>query len=103
MRHTVAAKAIDFRGLYRNRANSLVAGTLNTMRAAMRMQKGPNSAATLNLAPRHLIVPATMEGIARALLTSQGDPAGTHAGVNNIWRNSLDLVVEARLDASTVS
>jgi hypothetical protein len=79
------------------------AALLNKARAVMRKQTGISSDAILNIVPRFLIVPAALEGTARALLTSEADPAGTHSGVANIWRGSLELVVHPRLDASSTT
>ena len=52
----------------------------------------------MNIKPEFLIVPAALEADAAQLLTSTADPAASNSGVANIYRNSLNLIVDAELD-----
>lgn len=72
--------------------------TLSEARAAMRKQKNLRGKETLNISPAFLIVPAALETEAEKILMSISDPASNNAGVANVFRNSLTLVVDAELD-----
>lgn len=79
------------------------AGPINTQtmsegRRMMRTQKGIRGEATLNIAPKYLLVPAELETGAAQHLRSEADPDGKHSGVTNVFRNSVDLIVDAELD-----
>ena len=65
----------------------------------MRKQKNQRGKETLNISPEFLIVPASLEVAAAQLLRSVADPSATHAGVANIFANSMNLIVDAELDA----
>ncbi|MDY7990679.1 Mu-like prophage major head subunit gpT family protein [Paenibacillus polymyxa] len=67
-------------------------------RTAMRTQKGQRGEATLNIAPQFLLVPASLETGANQFLHSDADPSGKHSGVSNVFRNSMDIIVDAELD-----
>ena len=64
----------------------------------MRKQKNIRGVETLNNKPEFLIVPAALEADAAQLLVSTADPAANNSGVANIYRNSLNLIVDAELD-----
>jgi hypothetical protein len=82
---------------------ALASGTLGTARTAMRKQTGPNGA-TLNIAPRFLLVPAALEMTADVLLRSVASTdSEKNSGVVNPWQNALVPVVEARLDATSAT
>jgi hypothetical protein len=82
---------------------ALASGTLGTARTAMRKQTGPNGA-TLNIAPRYLLVPAALEMTADVLLRSVASTdSEKNSGVVNPWQNALVPVVEARLDATSAT
>ena len=69
----------------------------------MRKQTGPNGA-TLNIAPRYLLVPAALEMTADVLLRSVASTdSEKNSGVVNPWQNALTPVVEARLDATSAT
>ncbi|MEC0234067.1 Mu-like prophage major head subunit gpT family protein [Paenibacillus kribbensis] len=72
--------------------------TMSEGRQKMRTQKGQREEAVLNIAPRYLLVPASLETEATQYLRSEADPAGAHSGVVNVFRNSYDIVVDAELD-----
>ncbi|GIO33118.1 hypothetical protein J2TS6_42590 [Paenibacillus albilobatus] len=72
--------------------------TMSEGRKLMRTQKGIRGEATLNIAPKYLLVPAEQETIASQYIRSEADPEGKHSGVTNVFRNSLDIIVDAELD-----
>lgn len=72
--------------------------TVSAGRTAMRKQTNLRGLETLNIAPSFLLVPAALETDAQQFLWSIADPAGVHAGVANVFRNSLTLVVDAEID-----
>ncbi len=84
-------------------ANLGTGGAINTQtmsegRKMMRTQKGIRGEAILNIAPKYLLVPAELETGAAQHLRSEADPDGKHSGVTNVFRNSVDLIVDAELD-----
>jgi hypothetical protein len=84
-----------------NPAAALSSTALGVGRTAMRKQTGPKGA-TLNIAPRYLLVPAALEMTADVLLRSVASTdSEKNAGVVNPWQNALVPVVEARLDATS--
>jgi len=62
------------------------------------MHKDISGNANLNIRPSLLVIPAALEDTARLLMTSETDPAQTNSRVINLVRNSLEIVVDARLD-----
>lgn len=72
--------------------------TLSEARQLLRKQKDFSKKFSLNLAAKYLIVPSTYETTAEQLLQSLADPSGDHSGVANVFRNSLDIVVDTALD-----
>jgi hypothetical protein len=84
--------------------SALGTGSLTTMRAAMRVQKG-KQAEELNVAPSFLIVPSALEQTAYQLTSSQFVPA-KFSDVNEFrqgGRTALDPIVEALLDANSAT
>lgn len=85
---------------------ALTVGALGTAKSLMRRMKGANTKgaaagpAILNIEPRFLVVPATIETTAAQLLNSAYDPADNKNQVYNPFRN-LQLVVEPLLDDSS--
>lgn len=78
--------------------------TLNAARTAMRLQKGLQNE-ELNIAPRHLIVPATQEMLAYQF-TSPNYVPNASTGINEFaagGRTSLEVVVESVLDANSTT
>lgn len=84
-------------------ATAPTVSTLDTAFVAMARQTDPNHGKTLNITPRYLIVPKTLETTARVLVTSTYDPAGGTSTKNmftpNPFNNRLEVVSDARLDA----
>ncbi|MFO1217653.1 MAG: Mu-like prophage major head subunit gpT family protein [Burkholderiaceae bacterium] len=84
--------------------SALQFSALSAARAAMRVQKGLQGE-ELNLAPSRLIVPASLEGTAYQLTSSQYVPA-TQSAVSEFrqgGRTSLEPIVEPILDANSVT
>lgn len=72
--------------------------SLTAARQLLRKQKDMSGKYNLNLTPAFLIVPTKHETIAAQLIRSEADPTGANSGVYNVFRNSLNLVVDAALD-----
>lgn len=79
-------------------AGALSTQTLSELIKLMRKQKNIRGKETLNIKPEFLIVPAALEATAAQLLVSTADPAANNSGVANIYRNSMNLIVDAELD-----
>ena len=77
---------------------ALSTATLAELIKLMRKQKNIRGKETLNIKPEFLIVPAALEATASQLLVSTADPAANNSGVANIYRNSMNLIVDAELD-----
>ena len=80
---------------------SLSVASLGQARKAMRIQKGMNGSAHLNIRPRYLIVPASLETTAEQLVSSLIDPSKSNDTPNLDFIRGLELVVDARLDADS--
>lgn len=72
--------------------------SMSDARVRMRTQKDLRGNATLNIAPKYLLVPAALETSANQYMRSEADPAAAHSGVANVFRNSYTTVVDAELD-----
>ena len=87
-------------------ANLTASGTaisvssLDVARAAMRVQKTPQGV-VMNLAPRFLIVPAAKETIANQYTSA--DFVSAKSSDINPFKNTLQVVVEVRLDANSTT
>lgn len=79
-------------------AGALSTQTLSELIKLMRKQKNIRGKETLNIKPEFLIVPAALEATAAQLLVSTADPAANNSGVANIYRNSMNLIIDAELD-----
>ncbi len=72
--------------------------TLSELRMLTRKQKNQRGKETLNISPAYLLVPAALETDAEKILFSIAAPDGEHAGVANVFKNSLTPVIDAELD-----
>lgn len=72
--------------------------SLGELRAKLRTQKNLRGKEVLNIEGRILVVPAALEVAAWELLNSTASPSGSNSGVANVFRNALNLVVDAELD-----
>jgi len=70
-------------------------------RTAMRTQKA--GAVTLNISPSYFLVPAALEDTARVLMASETDPSQTNSKKPNPVRNAAEIIVDARLDAASLT
>ena len=82
-------------------ATAISVNSIGAGRAAMRVQQEPSSKQPLNLQPGLLLVPAALETIAQQFI-SQAYLAAKQADYNP-FAGSLELIVEARLDASSTN
>lgn len=73
--------------------------TLNTNKAAMRLQTGMDGG-ILNIVPHYIVVPAALEGTVKNLINSQFDPG---ANLNQVFNphSNLTVVIEPLLDANS--
>ena len=84
-------------------AGALSVTELGIARAAMRKQKGIKGEGVLNIVPRFLIVPASLETTAEQLIASLVDPSKSNDTGNLSWIRRLELVVDARLDEDSTT
>jgi hypothetical protein len=83
-------------------ATAPTVATLNTANVAMARQTDPNTSAALNIIPRYLVVPKTLENTARVLMAATYDPAGTAGTLPpNPFSGRYEVVSDARLDGQT--
>jgi hypothetical protein len=80
---------------------AIAAATVGAGRTAMRTQK--DGQATLNIRPSYLLVPAALEDTARVLMVSETDPSQANSKKPNPVRNAAEVVVDARLDAASLT
>lgn len=72
--------------------------SMSEMTTLLRKTKGVHTKRVLNITPKFMVVPAGLEFVASQLLASTADPAATHSGVANVYRNAAKLIVDATLD-----
>lgn len=75
---------------------------------AMAIQKDPNSLSVLNIIPKFLLTPKTLEVTANVLRTSTFDPAGTTNSISkrdapNPFQNRFEVISDARLDGQSTT
>ncbi len=93
-----------FHANHKNLAGSGAAPTAATVgagRTAMRTQK--DGKATLNIPPSFFLVPAALEDTAKVLMMSETDPSQANSKKPNPVRNAAEVVVDARLDAASLT
>ena len=91
------------RGNLAGTAAAVSVASIGAGRAAMRKQKNLRAKETLNISPKFLIVPASIETAAEQLLVSIADPASANANVRNVFANKLQLVCDAELDVYSLT
>jgi len=97
VRHSVAAKALDFRGLYCDQTGNVTVASVDAVRTAMKTQQSPSpNAAYLNIDPAFIICPVSKEIAFRQLVASTVDPAKTNA-VPNPFAQGFTVVADPRL------
>lgn len=72
--------------------------SFSAARKAMRTQKDLSGNVTLNIAPAFVLCSAADEVAVQTLLHSLADPSGSNSGVVNVFRNSMQPVIDAELD-----
>ncbi|MCX4266243.1 MAG: Mu-like prophage major head subunit gpT family protein, partial [Firmicutes bacterium] len=82
-------------------ASALSIASLGEAKMMMRKQTNLRGMERLNISPKTLIIPPELEVAALQLMQSTADPNGNHAGVANIFRNALSIVVDAELTNPT--
>jgi hypothetical protein len=82
---------------------ALSESSLGVARALMRKQMGQGGLGYLNLIPRYLIVPASLETLAEVLVASTVTPSGTNSTPNAAFIRSLTVIVDPRLDAASAT
>ena len=97
------------RGLFNTTdANHTTSGTALSVASlavgfnAMFVQKGPKSAAQLELVPKCLLVPSSKKAVADQLINSTVDPALSNSATNP-YANSLVVIPSARLQANSAT
>lgn len=75
--------------------------SFSAARKAMRTQKDLGGNVTLNIAPAFVLCSAADETAVQALLHSLADPSGNNSGVVNVFRNSMQPVIDAELDVDS--
>ena len=78
-------------------AAALSIASLGEAKMTMRKQTNLRGLERLNISPKTLIIPPELEVTALQLMNSTADPNGNHAGVANVFRNALNIVVDAEL------
>ena len=95
VRHCVAAKAVDYRGLYKDVTGNRTVASLGAVIAAMQVQTEP-SGAYINVRPSYVLCGPTDEVALGQLISSGVDPA-KYNGVPNPFQNKLTVVVSPHL------
>ncbi|WP_145156195.1 ClpP-like prohead protease/major capsid protein fusion protein [Pseudomonas oryzihabitans] len=81
--------------------NLLAAGALSIARideAKTKMRRQKDKDATLNIRPKYMLAPVSLESTARALLAAEYDPQMAEAKVPNPVRGLVEVISDARLD-----
>lgn len=99
VRHTVAAKAIDWRGLYKDVTGDITVVSLGGVSEAMTRQTEP-SGAFMNVDANYILCPSGLIAVQYAqLIGSNVDPTKANATPNPFF-NGLIVVPEPRLPSS---
>lgn len=77
--------------------------TISAGKAAMRKQLDPNSNDYLNIMPVYLLVPVAKEDDAKTFISSESDFSSSNSKKKNIHQNSLEVISDPYLDATSVT
>lgn len=92
----------DGKALFHNdHGNLLAADSLSIARidaAKTKMRRQKDKEATLNIKPKFMLTPVSLESTAKALLAAEFDPQMAEAKVPNPVRGLVDVISDARLD-----
>lgn len=84
--------------------SAMSATSLNAGRTAMGIQTDPdNIKQGLNIKPKYLLAPITLQGTANQIMTSQAEPGQDNPAVANRVAGMAQVVPEARLDAASTT
>jgi hypothetical protein len=98
VRHSVAAKAADWRGLYKDVTGNVTVASLGLIVEAMATQKAPKGA-FINLRPSYILTPVGTKEVAFGqLVGSSVDPSKNNATPNPFF-NRLTVIGEPRLNS----
>lgn len=96
-----------FHATHTNLAGSgavISATTISAGKLAMRKQKDVNNNEYLNIMPKYLLVPVALEDDAKEFISSTTKMgSNTNSAVPNIHRNSLEVVSDPTLDATSAT
>lgn len=88
-------------------AAAMTVASLDLARSNMARQKDPDSIAAggLNIRPKFLIVPVTLGGLARTMMSAEKDPGASspNAAKPNHIRGMATVIDDARLDTASVT
>lgn len=77
---------------------------LDAARSAMGRQVDPDNIATaLNIRPKYLLAPITLQGAAHQLMASQTEPGQNNAALANKVANLAEVITDGRLDNASVA
>lgn len=77
--------------------------TISQMRRLMKNQTASGGSVKMNITPKFLIVPTSLETQAAQLIGSTADPSATHSAVLNPFYNKLQIISDAELDDATAN
>lgn len=107
---TANADLADGDALFHANHNNLVTSggvpstaRISALAALLAKQTGINGDAILNIQGMFILAPVALRQQVLEILTSTADPAGSHAGVANIWQGQLTPVIHPLLDADSVA
>ncbi len=92
-----------FSANHKNLGTGAVPGTasFSEARKLMRQQKDLGGGVTLNISPSFVLASSADETPVEALLASLADPSSNNSGVANVFRNKMQLIVDAELDVDS--
>ena len=76
---------------------------LSQMRRLMRKQKAAGGEVNLNISPKFMLVPTSLETKAGQLVGASVDPAQTNPNIPNPFFRSFDIISDAELDDATTN
>lgn len=86
--------------------SALSVNSLDAARSAMALQQDPDGlAVALNIAPKWLLVPVALQGVAKTLMSAEKDPLATNANSSkpNHVRDMATVIADARLDRNSAT
>lgn len=92
-----------FSSAHKNLCTGAVPGTaaFSEARRLMRQQTDMDGETKLNIAPAYVLTGSATETPIEALLASLADPSSSNSGVANVFRNRMQMIVDAELDVDS--